>query len=876
MDIERDHVALTGTWQQLDEHPDQEVWRPEVAEKLGPWSAFELPGALAHWSERERNIGRQCAWLRRTFPVSEEQAGRQAVLRWGGIRFGATAWINGVRVGAHPTIGPARLLVPPGTTREGGNEIVIRVDGWGALPKSDNGTPLIPVGADLHWGARSMSAYDDVWLEFYRHVYMKWILAVPDLEDGAVALRVWFDGAEQLPERVELQARCLLPEGGLAGAASANASTADAPTELRVPLREVHPWTPRDPFLYRAEVQTLAEGRVCDEVAFRFGLREVGVQDGHYGLNGRPLWLRGSNLVHEWTWWDSPFNREVKRYLVDEARNMNLNCFRTHTLPPNAHWLDVSDEHGMMILAEFPTTINYRDMGFTDEQREVWHRNVLLDATGWMTKIWNHPAVVMWVLTNESARDNAWEAGPFHQHVAGLDPTRPTLRTGETEVGTPDAVDVHTCGNYSYGPNKDSWATCRRLAENKDPERALGNSEYMNYFDSDEDRRRRRLGDPRHPGAALDYAECAAEDTEMMRRLEFDLILPYMYAGWPRFRGNDWRADYPTPMAAALHSAMAPVLPSLELLDRNFVAGRRVTTPLHLINELHRPVEAQLTLCITPQNPLFVPDEDALAAAVWQEEHALALPAGSHEVNEATWPVPDQEGTYYLTAVLRRDGDAPVASQRTVRAMRDPAAQPAPEDARIAVVGRDEELETLLERHRLATLPPSPEGLARASAVLAWDPAMLESLQRNAMAALSDAVEHGARLVIVQPQRGINTDLVTFTLGDMGDGWEPRSSRVFPYPDADHPMLAGIRPDCLLRWNGFLGVIVDHNLGGPAVEEGARLLWAERPARPVAVAVRHGEGEIVILTLRLRGRLNPSADAYDPCAEQILLNLTLR
>ncbi|MFO8008743.1 MAG: hypothetical protein R6V05_13515, partial [Candidatus Brocadiia bacterium] len=270
------------------------------------------------------------------------------------------------------------------------------------------------------------------------------------------------------------------------------------------------------------------------------------------------------------------------------------------------------------------------------------------------------------------------------------------------------------------------------------------------------------------------------------------------------------------------------------------------------------------------------PDEEALAAGVWSAQRTLNLPAESHEVTEATWRVPDEEGTYYLAAVLRRDGDAPVISQRTVRALRDPATHPAAASARIAVIGGDEELAAWLERHALATLPTTPDGLGHASTVIAWDAAALESLEADATAALVEAVEGGARLVIVQPQRPVATDVVTFKLGDVGDGWEPRTTRVFPYDDVAHPMLEGIRPDCLLRWNGFLGLIVEHNLGGPAVEGATRLLWAERPARPVAVALPRGEGEVVILTLRLRGRLDRSEDTYDPCAARILLNLALR
>jgi hypothetical protein len=53
----------------------------------------------------------------------------------------------------------------------------------------------------------------------------------------------------------------------------------------------------------------------------------------------------------------------------------------------------------------------------------------------------------MWVLSNESRLDNAWEEGPFQNFVNALDPTRPTLRTGTT--GTKENYDVHACGNVT-------------------------------------------------------------------------------------------------------------------------------------------------------------------------------------------------------------------------------------------------------------------------------------------------------------------------------------------------------------------------------------------------------------------------------------------
>jgi len=65
----------------------------------------------------------------------------------------------------------------------------------------------------------------------------------------------------------------------------------------------------------------------------------------------------------------------------------------------------------------------------------------------WLARMWNHPAVIMWVLSNESPGDNAWEEGPFQEFVSQLDPTHPTMRTGST--GTKENHDVHPCGNVA-------------------------------------------------------------------------------------------------------------------------------------------------------------------------------------------------------------------------------------------------------------------------------------------------------------------------------------------------------------------------------------------------------------------------------------------
>jgi hypothetical protein len=221
-------------------------------------------------------------------------------------------------------------------------------------------------------------------------------------------------------------------------------------------------------------VKPTKEGRILDEVMFRFGMREIGVKDRHYKLNGKSLWLRGSNLVFEWNWGDIIRGKEID-YLVTEAREMSMNSFRTHAQPPPRLWCDICDEHGTMILAEFPVLYNYVDYRFTPEEYKIWHRNVLTDAAGWMARLWNHPAVIMWVLFNESRNDDAWEKGPFQDFVNALDPTRPTLRTGTT---TKENYDVHPCGNVTE-PDEGHLQPAIRNWFEAAGNRTTTNTEYM-------------------------------------------------------------------------------------------------------------------------------------------------------------------------------------------------------------------------------------------------------------------------------------------------------------------------------------------------------------------------------------------------------------
>jgi hypothetical protein len=320
-------------------------------------------------------------------------------------------------------------------------------------------------------------------------------------------------------------------------------------------------------------------------------------------------------------------------------------------------------------------------------------------------------------------------------------------------------------------------------------------------------------------------------------------------------------------MAAALHSAMAPVLASWELFDRNFLAGRRVNTDLLFINETDRAVPVRVDVYVTPEHPLFVPEETALARRVFHHRVHRTLPAHSRRATAVEWPVPTRPGTYYLAAVLRRPGHRPVVSQRVVHAVAPPELPLPRRPPEVVLLGADRTLERWFDRMGIVRRGPGVSAEFAASRIVVGGRLVPESTDDGATQGLLDAVARGARLVILDPRQWSWPRLVDFTIG----GGLP-TSRVFAYGPAGQDMLSGIRLPFFTRWNGLPGTLAyGFVAGGPPELE--PLMWGNNQKEPVLVRVPRGRGEIVVALLRIVDRLDPASESYDPVAEWLLINL---
>ncbi|MDT0347095.1 glycoside hydrolase family 2 TIM barrel-domain containing protein [Streptomyces litchfieldiae] len=307
---------------------------------------------------------------RRVFDLPADwPAAGECVLRFDGVESAARVWLNGQELGTFQGSRLPHEFAVGHLLRERGNVLAVRVHQWSAGSYLED--------QDMWW---LPGIFRDVTLlhrpehspaDFFVH-------AGYDHTTGTGTLRVDCD----VPGRVTV------PELGLD---LATGEEATAPVE---------PWTAETPRLYDGELDTEGE-----RIPLRIGFRTVGVEDGVFKANGRPILFRGVNR-HE-------FHPETGRALdLDTMREdillmkrHNINAVRTSHYPPHPAFLDLCDELGLWVIDE----CDLETHGFCFF--EDWRGNPVADerftpalvdrAQRMVERDKNRPSVVIWSLGNE-------------------------------------------------------------------------------------------------------------------------------------------------------------------------------------------------------------------------------------------------------------------------------------------------------------------------------------------------------------------------------------------------------------------------------------------------------------------------------------------
>jgi hypothetical protein len=227
------------------------------------------------------------------------------------------------------------------------------------------------------------------------------------------------------------------------------AAGGDAGVDFEVGRVDARKWTPADPVLHDAATWLTVDGAESDRAALRFGLRTGTVDNGHFQLNGEPLYIRGAlvqGFRHDVLYAEGTYEQIKQEVLA--AQQVGFNLLRLHIKAFDPRYLDVCDELGMLVHCDIPIAepIAHDELGDAGELAEA----ARLAVREQVRRDRSHPSLVLWSVMNElgveraTARGtNGYEAFARSTYAAAaeLDPGRPIIENDWIEPD-PDRVFV--------------------------------------------------------------------------------------------------------------------------------------------------------------------------------------------------------------------------------------------------------------------------------------------------------------------------------------------------------------------------------------------------------------------------------------------------
>lgn len=874
-------VSLSGTWQCEPGEPDGPPAR---------WThAVPVPGLVDLCEPALKWEDHQYFWHRTSFRLPPGSEKRRARIRIDQSQFGSEVWLNGKRLGSYNGCYTSHEYDADDAIHyRAENILLVRVGKKETLP------PNNAAGGDSEKLSFIPGIWGDVSVILSGDPRIRLVRVTPRLREKTAEATVSVEMKSGPARTITVSGVVAEKKGRKIASPKMSAEVALRPGQekevvLKLPLADLRTWSPDDPFLYELAASLSAGGEETDRVRTTFGMREFRIEGADFYLNGKKVFLRGSNIAfHRFLSdkdrgrlpWDEGW---VKKVMGGKPKQLGFNYFRFHLGHAYNRWYDVADEYGLLIQDEW--------MGFgrlnasEDLLRE--------EFTRWIEDNYNHPCIVLWDPVNEiEENDDAVVEGRMLKNslvprLKKLDPTRPWEFV--------DFEEEHPY-IYSLGPvlNDARFGFARSIDDIRDSRTPTMLNEFVWFWLRGDGKPTghtdevvpRWLGNGSTAQERLAFqAFLATELVEQFRRMRVDGIAPFVYVGPNAGATANWflgniRDLRPKPILAALKNALSPFGVSVELWDRHFFTKEQRRINVYVFNDFPEAKAGSVTCRI-------VDGQDVLFERVFPVE----VEPGGTKVLPVDWVFPDQPGRYIVQAELASDDPArPVAHSRKVAHVFEQVGAPAElKGKRIVVHDPDEEILSFLKARGVDAVPFRETRLQPGDIFVVGEGGLKEESYLSRLAEIGAWLEEeGGNLVLVEPDYGVNDERpvrvaasVELVMRDRtAKGRGGYDSAVFPTREKD-PFWRGIAREHLDFFNGgFGGIMVsdrDIVFDRPFLPRASSGLYLGTAA---LMEMPAGKGAVVVSRLQVRGRLVPrgdGADLYalraDPVAQRYLLNL---
>jgi beta-galactosidase len=398
------------------------------------WSIEHAPTADAPSRGAGGYFRTGVGWYRRTIDAPASWRGQRITLQFEGVYHRCEVWLNGQSLGRHAYgYTPFQFDLTPHLKLGEPNILAVRVD------NSEQ--------RNCRWYSGS-GIYRHVWLELTDPLHIDsgdHTIQTVAINDANAELRVrtFLVNESDTDRDATLELEIYDPDGESllrlpnAGRIAAGARIGG---NAGITVRNVRPWSPETPALYRLIARVKVDGRTIDQVATPFGIRTVKVSaERGFELNGQSVELFGACVHHDHgPLGAASFDRAEARK-VELLKAAGFNAVRTSHNPPAPAFLTACDRLGLLVIDEaFDGWAKKKsDHDYHQDFADNWQA----DVEAMVRRDRNHPSVVMWSIGNEvyerGEESGARIAADLRAAVLALDSTRP-ITAASNGVGSDD------------------------------------------------------------------------------------------------------------------------------------------------------------------------------------------------------------------------------------------------------------------------------------------------------------------------------------------------------------------------------------------------------------------------------------------------------
>lgn len=352
------------------------------------------------------------SWYRKNFTAPETQDSK-VFLYFEGVMQTAEIWINNQMVKTH--LGgylPFSIDIAPHIRQKEKNSILIRVNNEDN-PEVPPGKPLKDLDFNYYGGiyrnvylyttgAQYITdpMYSDTTAGGGMYIHFSGISLTA--ADGSASIEVRNDATEEAD--VTLHLDLLTPNNKKTRIGSRSVRMKGSSVEnITFDFKVTNPklWELSDPQLYTVVATLTAGGKPAGAYSQRVGIRLSEIRPDGYYLNGRKLYVPGTNRHQEYPYVGYAISDEAQYRDAVKIKNAGFDFVRLSHYPQAETFLNACDELGILVMNSIP--------GWQFFGGEKFQQNALQDVRKMARRDRNHASVAFWeVSLNESSMDEAF------------------------------------------------------------------------------------------------------------------------------------------------------------------------------------------------------------------------------------------------------------------------------------------------------------------------------------------------------------------------------------------------------------------------------------------------------------------------------------